>query len=138
MFIKNISTICTVIFFSQAVYSQGNSDTNTVQQNDNITVIQDNRIDELNKNHTATFELKGFRVQIYSGNKKQPANQARATFLKVHPKTKAHLHYYQPYYRVRVGDFKTKLEALKYKNEIASEFPNCFIVRDKIDIEELD
>ena len=55
----------------------------------------------------------------------------------MHPKTKAHLNYKQPYYKVRVGDFKTKLEALKYKNFIIKEFPNCFIVKDQIDINEL-
>jgi hypothetical protein len=135
---KNILSTCMILFLSQLAFSQGNIDTNIVQKNTNIKIIKDNRIDELNKIHTATFELRGFRVQIYSGNKKQPANQARSTFLKIHPKTKAHLNYEQPYYKVRVGDFKTKLEALKYKNAIAQEFPNCFIVRDEIDMEQLD
>ena len=120
----------------QLLFSQENSDNNTVKMSLN-TIIKDSRIDQLEKTYSSSYTLKGYRVQIHSGNKKQPANQARSIFLRVHPKTKAHLDYEQPYYRVRVGDFKTKLEALKYKNFIAKEFPNCFIVNDKIDINEL-
>ena len=103
----------------------------------NIYIIKDKRIDLLKETYQSTFKLKGYRVQIHSGNKRQPANLAKSTFLRTHPKTKAHLNYEQPYYKVRVGDFKTKLEALKYKNFIIQEFPNSFIVNDEIEVEGL-
>ena len=135
---KKVLIISSLIFISHSVISQEISDSNTVKTSSTITTIKDSRIDELNKTYTSTYKLKGYRVQIFSGNKKQPANQARSVFLRVHPKTKAHLDYQQPNYKVRVGDFKTKLEALKYKNGITDEFPNCFIVSDYIDINELD
>lgn len=96
------------------------------------TVIKDSRIDKLNTNYTETFKLEGFRVQIYSGNKKQPARDARLKFSRVYRKTKAYEVYEQPYFKVRVGDFKTKMEALKFKNDLIKHFPNCFIVKDDI------
>ena len=96
------------------------------------TVIKDSRIDKLNTNYTETFKLEGFRVQIYSGNKKQPAREARLKFSRVYRKTKAYEVYEQPYFKVRVGDFKTKMEALKFKNDLIKHFPNCFIVKDDI------
>lgn len=117
----------------QIAFCQEKSD--SLQQK--TTIVKDSRIDLLGETYKATYSLKGYRVQIYSGNKRQPANQTRASFLRVHPKTKAHLDYEQPYYKVRVGDFKTKMEALKYKNFISKEFPNSFIVRDDIEISEL-
>jgi len=126
-----------IIFCScsvQLLFSQENSD--SLKTNKTV-IVKDSRIDLLDKNYKLPFALIGFRVQIHSGNKRQPANQARASFSRVHPKTKAHLDYEQPYYKVRVGDFKTKLEALKYKNFIIKEFPNSFIVKDEIDIKEL-
>jgi hypothetical protein len=135
---KKTIIISTLIFSAQMLFSQGSTDSNSVATTSKTTIIKDNRIDKLNESYKSTYSLKGFRVQIYSGNKRQPANQARSTFLRVHPKTKAHLNYEQPYYKVRVGDFRTKIEALKYKNGITDEFPNCFIVRDEIDINELD
>lgn len=133
---KKILLIVALCFSCQLLFSQENIDSNIVTSKIDNT-IKDPRIDKLNESYTESYQLKGFRVQIYSGNKRQPANQARSKFLRVHPKTKAHLDYEQPYYKVRVGDFKTKLEALKYKNFIAKEFPNCFIVKDEIDINEL-
>ena len=134
---KNILTLLTVLLSYQVSVSQENIDSTISHSTTNTTIIKDIRIDILNKTYAETFQLKGFRVQIYSGNKRQPANNSRSKFLKTHPKTKAHLNYEQPYYKVRVGDFKTKLEALKYKKEIVDEFPNCFIVKDYIDVIEL-
>jgi hypothetical protein len=135
---KNLLIISLILFSSRITFSQEAIDSNSINPTLTIKVIKDNRIDELNNVYKSTYELIGYRVLIYSGNKKQPANQARSTFLRVHPKTKAHLDYEQPNYKVRVGDFRTKLEALKYKKEIIDEFPNCFITKDKIDINELD
>ncbi|NQX96372.1 MAG: SPOR domain-containing protein [Flavobacteriales bacterium] len=130
--ILSISLIC----FSQLIFSQDVNLSDSLNTEKTIT-IKDSRIDKLNEKYTSRYSLKGYRIQIYSGNKKQLANQTRASFLRVHPKTKAHLNYKQPHYKVRVGDFKTKLEALKYKKFITKEFPNSFIVRDEIDIKEL-
>ena len=135
---KNLLIISLILFSSRITFSQEAIDSNSINPTLTIKVIKDNRIDELNNVYKSTYELIGYRVLIYSGNKKQPANQARSTFLRVHPKTKAHLDYEQPNYKVRVGDFRTKLEALKYKKEIIDEVPNCFITKDKIDINELD
>jgi hypothetical protein len=130
---KNFILILSICCTSQIVFCQENSDSTIITSS---KIIKDNRIDALGETYKSTYKLIGFRVQIHSGNKRQPANQARASFSRVHPKTKAHLDYEQPYYKVRVGDFKTKLEALKYKNFIAKEFPNSFIVKDEIDISE--
>jgi hypothetical protein len=101
------------------------------------TVIKDSRIDKLNTTYKNSYKLKGYRVQIYSGNKRQPANQARSTFLRLYREKKAHMDYEQPYYKVRVGDFRTKLEALNFKNDLVKHFPNCFIVNDEVAIKEL-
>lgn len=131
---KSYILLLSICFCSQVLFSQEKTDslkTNTSK------IVKDQRIDVLGETYKSTFKLIGYRVQIHSGNKRQPANQTRASFSRVHPKTKAHLDYEQPYYKVRVGDFKTKLEALKYKNFISKEFPNSFIVKDEIDVSEL-
>jgi len=128
---KSLILILSICFFTEIAIAQENLDQTIIT---NSEIIKDNRIDSLRKTYQATYQLKGYRVQIYSGNKKQPANQSKAAFSRIHPKTKAHLDYDQPYYKVRVGDFKTKLEALKYKNFIIQAFPNSFIVKDEIEI----
>lgn len=83
------------------------------------------------------FQLKGYRVQLFSGNKKQPAKTVKGKFISLYPDVKAHEIYQQPYFKIRVGDFRTKLEASKFKKEIAEHFPNAYIVKDNIAVEEL-
>lgn len=109
-------------------------DSTTINES-KISIVKDTRIDKLNTNYTETFKLEGYRVQIYSGNKKQPARDARLRFTRIYRKTKAYEMYEQPYFKVRVGDFKTKMEALKFKNDLTKHFPNCFIVKDEIKFE---
>ncbi len=99
-------------------------------------VLQDNRLSELCETYTSSFKLMGFRIQIFSGNSKQPARDARLIFINSFNDIKAHEIYEQPYFKVRVGDFRTKIEALKFKIELSKYFPNCFIIRDEIDFKE--
>ncbi len=95
--------------------------------------INDSRIDKLNKAYKTNFKLEGYRVQIFSGNKRQAARQARQQFTQLYGTVKAHEIYEQPYFKVKVGDFKTKIEALKFKNELTKHFPNCFILKENIE-----
>ena len=125
-----------VIFFSLlgvTVFGQSEGSDSLILGTKSIQIIKDNRIDKLDKEYVSTYKLKGYRVQIYSGNKKQPARQARLTFTKLYRKTKAYERYEQPNFKVRVGDFKTKIEALKFKKDLMDHFPNAFIVEDDIE-----
>ncbi len=131
---KEYALIIILSFFSLSIFSQ-ESDNDSI--NKNLTIIKDSRIDKLNDTYKSSYKLEGYRIQIYSGNKKQPARQARQIFTQVYKKTKAHESYEQPYFKVRVGDFRTKLEALKFKNELVKHFPDCFIIKDEIEIENI-
>ena len=129
---KKITIASIFNIFVLCSFSQEKSDSDSLS-----FVIKDKRIDKLNETYKSSYKLIGYRIQIYSGNKRQPANEARSIFLRIYSKKKAHLNYKQPYYKIRVGDFRTKLEALKFKNELLKHFPNCYIVSDEIDVNEL-
>lgn len=102
-----------------------------------IAIKKEYGIDQLIKTHESSFKQQGYRIQIFQGNKKQPAREAKSKYISTHSKHKAHEIYQQPYFKVRVGDFRTKLEALKFQKELISKFPNSFIVKDEIEIDEL-
>ena len=95
-------------------------------------LVQDYRIEKLNKSYEETYQLTGYRIQIYSGSKRQPAKQLREKFVANFKEINAHESYEQPFFKVRVGDFKTKLEAFKFQKEILKQFPDCYIVNDAI------
>jgi hypothetical protein len=43
-----------------------------------------------------------------------------------------YLGYRQPYYRIRVGDFRTRLEAEGYLRRIVRNHSQAFVIKDKI------
>ncbi|MBJ7427467.1 MAG: SPOR domain-containing protein, partial [Bacteroidia bacterium] len=73
-------------------------------------------------------------IQIFSGNERNNANNTKTHFLKLYPNQTAYLAYQQPYFKIRVGDFKTRLEAKLFYNKIKEEFGECIIIADKINL----
>ncbi len=104
-----------------------------------VIVVADPTIDLLVKKHIkANSEGKGFpgfRVQIFSdsGNgARERANEKRSSFVSKYPDIPAYLDFNNPNFIVRVGDFRTKLEARKFLNSINVEFPYAFVRKDMI------
>jgi hypothetical protein len=70
-------------------------------------------------------------VQIYQGEKDR-AYDFKSVFLRKYPDYKVYVLFKTPDFRVRVGDFRTRSEAIKLKYLIEKDFPNSFIVEDFI------
>ena len=80
-------------------------------------------------------EISGYRIQIaaYSGvNSKSQAEIAKNSFNNLFPYTKSYLIYSEPYFKVRVGNYYTRLEAYKDLETIRLTYPSAYIVPDKI------
>lgn len=79
--------------------------------------------------------VNGFRIKLYSGNNAQTSREeafnAKALFLEKYPDAEVYLDFQAPYWRVRVGDFKTYGDALKLKNELEIELAS---IKDQINI----
>lgn len=117
---------------------QGKPDKNDTSITDtgSVEIIQDLRIPALVKKHIAINEkqkgIPGYRVQIFFGSKRKDALGVKADFLEKYPDIDAYTTYDEPYFKVRVGDFRTQLKAQKLHKEISGDFPNAFIVNDLI------
>lgn len=85
-------------------------------------------------------KLGGYRVQIYSDNNAHTAkNAARAkerAILGVYPDLATYVIYESPYWRLRVGDCRTRAEAEELASELKKAFPayraEITVVRDRI------
>lgn len=80
-------------------------------------------------------EINGYRIQIaaYSGvNSKSQAEIAKNTFNSLFPYTKSYLIYNEPYFKVRVGNYYSRLQAYKDLENIKLTYPSAYIVPDKI------
>ena len=86
-------------------------------QNNQITIDADPRIDSLIIQQTEINKQKdgvsGFRIQIKNTTTQKDANALRARFSRDFPELKSYLRYNAPYYKIRIGDYLTKLEAQK-------------------------
>lgn len=104
-----------------------------------LQVIQDERITQLTDQYVKMSknnpEIDGYRVQIFfdsGSNSKNKASTSKSEFEAVYPGIASYLSYKEPYYRVRVGDFRTLTEAVGFQIKIAPDYPNAFPVKDKI------
>lgn len=117
---------------------QSKSDTIPILQELNIN--QDPRFTKmLNwqiENNKKRDGIEGFRVEIFFSSKMdafEKAREKKVEFLSKYPDYNVHVKFVAPNFRVRVGDFRTKNEALKLYKEIEGSYPTAFIVQDKID-----
>ena len=74
----------------------------------------------------------GYRVQIYSGSNRNAAFNAQAKFNREFPEMRTYIIYREPNFKVRAGDFRSRIEAERMKEELKSLFPAMFIVSEKI------
>ena len=103
-----------------------------------IKIIADSRIENLNRKKIENpTRLNGYRVQIFFGDRSK-AQEMRGEFIRKYPDTKAYISYLAPNFRLRVGDFRTRLECEKFKHQIDAQFPGSYIVKDKIELPSLE
>jgi hypothetical protein len=110
-----------------------------------LQIIQDSTVavllDEAINGKHELVEIDGYRVQIYSSNQQQTA---KTEALELETKLKdaigqtVYVQYLPPFWKVRIGDFRTYDEAREYKKEFVAQFPDMmgdtYIVRDKIQV----
>jgi hypothetical protein len=106
-----------------------------------VKIVQDERVDLLVNKHIQINQtregIEGYRIQIFfdSGtNSKTRAQSIFESFKARYPETGAYLTFKAPNYKVRVGDFRTKLDAQRYLNSIIDEYPNAWVIEDMINL----
>ena len=75
----------------------------------------------------------GYRVQINFSQEKNVVDKMQADFAGKHPGVPAYVSYKQPYFRISVGDFRTRLQAVDFLEKIRKDYPGAFVVADKIE-----
>lgn len=76
----------------------------------------------------------GYRVQVYFGPSKEDVRRAKEAVYAVLPDVEIHTTYKQPDYRVKIGDFLTKVEAFSCLGKVEKIYPNALIVPDIVNL----
>ena len=113
------------------------------QDSGTIRIIKDPRIDQLIAKQIEVNEYTtrsgrrvtaGFRLLVSNTKDRQEAIQAKALIYRNYPELKPYLWHQAPYYKLKVGNFKTNEDALYFAQKLKPYFPKgVFVMNDEID-----
>lgn len=77
---------------------------------------------------------RGFRVQIYNGNDRAVATQRKIDFVRRYPNVRSYMSFISPTFRLKVGDFGSRADAVKFWQQISSIYSASSVVPDIVEI----
>ena len=109
-----------------------------------VEITEDIQIQNLLQKHIRlnpeVYVLKGYRIQIYfnSGyNAREEALRIKSEFEVLYPQIPTYLTHQTPFFKIRVGNFRTRVDALRFIRQIENEYKGSWIVEDKIEFPNL-
>ena len=122
-----------IYFFPVLIFSQSENNTFEIRNEKGIEYLV-NKYENILKN---TGGINGWRLQLKFKAKESEIIKIKLKFIKLFPNIPVFLEYQEPYYRIRVGNCRTKLEALKIKYLIKKHFTDTYPVPEIISITDL-
>lgn len=107
-----------------------------------INMYVDPAIEQLIQRHIQFNRQKpvvhGFRIQIIQDSDRDAVRAEKSKLLNEYPQIRVYESYDSPFYKIRVGNYKTRFEAQSDFVNIKKDFRMSFIVPDVIDIAEME
>ena len=114
------------IFFPSLLVAQ--TDT-ALSENGDITSVNEGRIDALARKYKTILKntggVEGWRIQVTFKAKREDILPLQIKFSKLYPEIPAQITFDSPYYKLTVGNFRTRNEAIKIKHQINKVFPGA-------------
>ena len=110
----------------------------------NVTINQSPEVADAVRKHIYANRdrtIKGYRVRIFFDNKQTARAESEKIlkeFRKAYPEIAVYRVYANPYFKVTVGDFRTRSEAMEMLSRIKYSFPSAFVVKENIDYPAVD
>jgi len=98
----------------------------------NVNAQVDPILDSINRFNLTRKFIDGYTIQIYSGQNREAAMDAKKKMISDISGMNAELEYNQPKFRVRVGSYYSRLEAQRDLVRLKHYFPNAILVPEKI------
>lgn len=92
-------------------------------------------MEEDDDNTSSTYKIKrkissvskGYRIQIYSGPDREAAKATKISFMKRFPSVRSYISYEVPYYKIKVGDFRTRKDATEFSRYLSKTYSTMVI-----------
>jgi len=104
----------------------------------NVRISQSGDVKDAMNEHIKTNsdkKISGYRVRIYFDNRQDSRAESEAAldkFQRVFPGVAAYRNFANPFFKVTVGDFRTKSEASQFHQMVVRDFPTAFVVKEYI------
>jgi hypothetical protein len=125
-----------IILFLIPILTFSQSDT-TFNSKDQILIINQAGINDLVRKYKTSLTKKkgvdGWRLQIKFTSKREDILPYQKSFTNFYHHIPSQITFDSPYYKLTVGNFRTKNEALKVKYEINKNFPGAYPISIIID-----
>ncbi len=105
------------------------------QKEGKLIIEKDANIDLLIQDYIDNKKFMGYRIQLFAGSSKLDALKVKSDFLAKYQKNYPEVIYQVPNFKVRVGNFRGRLEATQMLQTYKTDFPYAFIVQDEIKLE---
>ena len=139
--VANALLICLLVIISGKITQ--------AQTRGKLEIIKDSRIDSLIAHRYSTgkggakstggaISAYGYRVQFFSGPNRKDAFGAQNRFQQMHPEMRTYINYKEPNFKVKGGDFRSRLEAAKLVQELKGIFSPLFVISEKINLPKLE
>lgn len=144
---KRLVYIICMLLAAVAASAQNRYEKLQQDMQDNVAIHESSAItslinDKVNGTSGEMKQITGYRVQIYSSNSQQTAKaealRLEKRVLEENLEVEVHVLYTPPFWKVRLGDFRTKAEADLMKAEVIRRMPelqgDTYVVRDQITV----
>ena len=132
---RPVSAVDTTLAGKNILYIMPKKDMGSIAD---VNVYQADTISQAVLEHVAANadrSMNGYRVRIFFDNKQSARTASEETlkrFESMYHDVVAYRTYANPYFKVTVGDFRTKSEAMALLERIRYEFPSAFVVKENI------
>ena len=76
----------------------------------------------------------GYRIQVYVGNDRREVDEAKVFIYQNFPEINTYLTFSQPTYKLKAGDFTSRLDAERYYSFIKQRYSMSMIIPERIDV----
>lgn len=111
---------------------------------DTIIVHKDPRLDIFSEKQSAVNKrtskmtsngmYKGYRLQVLTTRSRDAAFKLKSDLLKLIPSQQTYVLFQSPYFKVRIGNFIRKSDAISFKDDLLKKYPQtAYVVEDVIE-----
>ncbi|MFV0483704.1 MAG: SPOR domain-containing protein [Bacteroidales bacterium] len=133
-YIKLITLVLLIVLSMSAVAQDGKAS----QFKNSLNISESEYVSESWLRHINGMQNRKvavYRVQVYSGqgqDAKQKASNVKSRCVALLPDIPSFIEWESPYFKVSVGNFKSRSEATKAKEKLNRDFPGAFLVSSRV------